>query len=192
MCARSARPGPDGAARNHDVPARQRPDPHVTGASRAQRDMVPTEEDPEAPARISHPARHRRRPRPRPLGRNAGDVHEQPLAETHRSLPRGSVPLFAEGREVHGLASVHAGAGGSPKPLKAAPSAAAGRNGSPPRSVSTSGISIPTTPTIRPSMACAARESLPALSRAMMSIRSPMTSACRARTSCTTCASRIR
>jgi integrase len=29
------------------------------------------------------------------------DVHEQPLAKADRSFPRGSVSLFAEGREVH-------------------------------------------------------------------------------------------
>src|SRR2546430_17460332 len=44
--ARLARPGADGEAWHHDMPARQRSHPHRPGAPRPQRPMVPSEEKP--------------------------------------------------------------------------------------------------------------------------------------------------
>ena len=73
------------------------------GAPRPQRDMVPSEEEnPQAPARLSHSARLGRRARRSTDGPRRRDLHKLPLAETHRAFPRGSVPLFAEG-----LAPIH-------------------------------------------------------------------------------------
>jgi hypothetical protein len=70
--------------------------------------LVPAKENPLASPCLPHSAGHVRRMRDRSLGRDAGDVHEQPLAEAHRSLPRGPVPLFSEARAVHRRRSARA------------------------------------------------------------------------------------
>jgi hypothetical protein len=58
-------------------------------------------QDQKAPQVLSHSSRGRRRARDRPVGRDAGDLHEFTLAEADRSLPRRPLPLFAEGRAIH-------------------------------------------------------------------------------------------
>ena len=50
--------------------------------------MVPAKENPETPARLPHSACRGRRARARPLGRNAGDLHEFKMAKADRSFPR--------------------------------------------------------------------------------------------------------
>jgi hypothetical protein len=85
-----------------DVPTRQRPDPHVPRTSRSQRPMVPAKENPQAPARLSHSTCRGRRARAGPLCRNAGDVHELPMAEADQAFPRGSLSLLTQGRAIYG------------------------------------------------------------------------------------------
>src|SRR5437660_7375819 len=64
--------------------------------------MVPAKENPQASALLPHSACRGRRARARPMGRNAGDVHELPMAEADRSFPRGSISLLSQGRAIHG------------------------------------------------------------------------------------------
>jgi hypothetical protein len=60
---------------------------------------VPAKENPQAQARLSHSACHRRRARTRPLARNADDVHELPLAEDDWDID----PDDADHPTIHGL-----------------------------------------------------------------------------------------
>ena len=132
--------------------------------------------DPKAPPRLPYPATT-------DWAETAGDVHKQPPAETHQPLSRGSVPQFAEGRSIHAdglrarwerwLADTEEGS----------EICRLWKKWVAPRSKSTNGTSILTTPTIRPFTGLRGTGIWRALSRAKTSTRSPTTLACRARTS---------
>ena len=58
--------------------------------------------------RLPYPARHGRRARARPLGRDGSHIHEHAVAEADRPTPQRSVPLFAKGRAIHARRSPRA------------------------------------------------------------------------------------
>jgi hypothetical protein len=173
-----------------DLPARQRSHQDGARAPRPQRPLVSPAQDQKAPQVLSHSPRGRRRARDRPMGRNAGDLHEFTLAERSIASAKTSTFIRRRARNTPLMAGARVGVAGLPTPRKAGRYVAAGKNGLPPRSRSTIGTSSPTTRTIRPSTACAASWHAP--SKATRSTRSQTTSACPARTSSATCASRIR